>query len=275
MPRIGIGHHVAARLILLVTAGVVAGVLFHRSTLADLERSRTVTLEEYTAGFDDYRAELASVDLPLWGSVALVVFTLLVVFGGYELLAVGLAQALAMVMPARAPPAPDLGTPGSFRAAPATSRFHSILGRVAIGIGVVGIVGVALAVMVAYRGYQVPEDTDIFSALEGSWAWSGDDSACVTDPHTISFTPARDQMIIAHAKPFEGPDGELDSITRYEILEHTRGRIRGAIPGEQRLTESGEPVVWDLVLRGPDRYAWRRTDRQSPFSFTRDVLRCR
>jgi hypothetical protein len=138
---------------------------------------------------------------------------------------------------------------------------------VALGIAAIG-VGRWLS-----RTYNVPNDTDIFDFVTGTWAWSDDPSNCTTDPQVISFTPDRRQMFIVRNRPFQGADGLVDSITVYYILEHTPNRIRGSIPGEARLTESGDPVVWDLVLRAADRYAWHRTD-WGRFEYTRDLRRC-
>jgi hypothetical protein len=58
----------------------------------------------------------------------------------------------------------------------------------------------------------------------------------------------------------------------YDSLRLTPTRIRGAIRGETRRTDSGVPVVWDLVMIGPDEYRWRRTDWRF-WQFTRGVLR--
>ena len=67
-------------------------------------------------------------------------------------------------------------------------------------------------------------------------------------------------MTITSSKPYELEDGTLDSVAVYDIAEHTDSWIRGAIRGETRLTSEGEPVVWELVLRSPNKYAWHRTD---------------
>jgi hypothetical protein len=80
-------------------------------------------------------------------------------------------------------------------------------------------------------------------------------------------------MTITSSEPYEGFQGKLDSVAVYDILEHTQGWIRGAIRGETRLTAQGEPAVWDLVLRSPDRYAWHRTDWVRG-GLTQEIHRC-
>ena len=125
------------------------------------------------------------------------------------------------------------------------------------------------------RPYEVPGGADdIFAVIEGKWAWAVSDSGCAKESHRITFTPDRRVMTIASAKPYEGADGKLDSVAVYDIEAHTRHSIRGAIRGETRLTDAGKPVIWDLVLRSPDRYVWHRTDWPEPGS-TGVIERCK
>lgn len=153
------------------------------------------------------------------------------------------------------------------------SRIHSIIPKIAIGVGLLGLVlGVAGYVMYT-QPYEPASDTDIFAVVEGRWAWTTADSGCTNDWHRVTFTPDRAVMTIAASKPYEGADGKLDSIVVYDILSHTLASIRGAIRGETRVTDAGEPVVWDLVLRSPNHYAWHRTDWFRG-ALTRDIQRC-
>lgn len=141
-----------------------------------------------------------------------------------------------------------------------TSRIHSILPRVAVALALPGLVLLVAGYLWYTRPYAAPSDTDIFSVVEGRWAWTTRANACAAEWHQISFTADRTVMTIANSEPYEGADGKLDSVAVYDILAHAPGWIRGAIRGETRLTADGRPVVWDLVLRAPDRYAWHRTD---------------
>ena len=153
------------------------------------------------------------------------------------------------------------------------SRIHSILPRLAIGL-VIPILALAIGAYVWFtRAYEVPEGTEVFDAAEGRWAWTTDTGGCAAKWHRISFSQDRRIMTITSSEPYAGADGKVDSVAVYDILEHTRGRIRGAIRGETRLTADSQPVVWDLVLRGPDRYAWHRTD-WVPGGLTREIRRC-
>ncbi|HYK82468.1 MAG TPA: hypothetical protein VEU55_04935 [Gemmatimonadales bacterium] len=153
------------------------------------------------------------------------------------------------------------------------SRIHAIAPRLAIALGLAAPV-VAVGAYVWYlRPYEVPPDTDIFAAVAGTWAWTTADSGCSRDWHRITFTADHTVMTIKNSKPYKRPDGRLDSVAVYDIQTHTRSLIRGAIRGETRVTPAGRAVVWDLVLRSPDRYAWHRTDWFDG-AYTRQVRRC-
>lgn len=153
------------------------------------------------------------------------------------------------------------------------SRIHAIIPRVAIALGLVGTVAGIAAYLWYIRPYEVPSDRDVYAVAEGMWAWTTSDSACTRDWHRITFSRDRTVMSITSSKPYRGADGKFDSVTVYDILAHSRGWIRGAIRGETRLTEDGRAVVWDLVLRSHDRYAWHRTDWIRA-GYTREIRRC-
>jgi hypothetical protein len=153
------------------------------------------------------------------------------------------------------------------------SRLHAIIPRVAIAVGLPGSVLLVLAFLRYTRPYVVPSGSDIFSVVQGRWAWTTADSGCITDWHRITISPDHQVMIITSSKPYKGADGNLDSVAVYDIQAHTQSWVRGAIRGETRLTADGRPVVWDLVLRSPDRYAWHRTDWIGR-AYTLEIQRC-
>ena len=153
------------------------------------------------------------------------------------------------------------------------SRIHAIIPRIAIAVGLPGVFVLVGVYLWSSRPYAVEPDTDIFAVVQGRWAWTTADSGCTNDWHRITFSPDRKVMSIASSKPYEGADGKLDSLAVYDIQDHTRSWIRGAIRGETRLTRGGQPVVWDLALRSPDRYVWHRTDWIRG-GYTREIRRC-
>jgi hypothetical protein len=153
------------------------------------------------------------------------------------------------------------------------SRIHSILPRLALA----SLLLIPIALVVLYRSftkaYVVPPGKDIYSIVQGTWAWTTSDTNCLADPHRIAFTPDHKGMTITEAHPYKLPDGTLDSVAYYDILRVTPTSIRGAIRGETRLTDDGQPVVWDLVLKSPDRYTWHRTD-WAAWEHTQEIHRC-
>jgi len=153
------------------------------------------------------------------------------------------------------------------------SRIHSILPRVAIALGLPGVALIVGAYLWYARPYVVPSGTDIFAVVQGRWAWTTTDSGCAKDWHRISFTPDRNIMTISSSKPYKSSRGNFDSVAVYDVQAHTQSWIRGAIRGEKRLTADRHPVVWDLVLRSPDRYAWHRTDWVLG-GYTAEIARC-
>jgi hypothetical protein len=153
------------------------------------------------------------------------------------------------------------------------SRIHSILPRVAIALALPGLALIVGGYLWYTRPYVVPTGTEIFATVEGRWAWTTTDNACADEWHRITFTPDRRVMTLTSSKPYEGFQGKPDSVAVYDIRAHTQSWIRGAIRGETRLTADGRPVVWDLVLRSPDRYAWHRTDWVRG-AYTAEIERC-
>jgi len=153
------------------------------------------------------------------------------------------------------------------------SRIHAIVPRVALAAALPLLALIVGSYFWYIRPYVVPPGTDIFTAVQGIWAWTTSDSACTRDWHRITFSPDHRIMRITSSKPYKGTDGKLDSVAVYDIQAATGTWIRGAIRGETRLTAEGRPVVWDLVLRSADRYAWHRTD-WSQGGYTREIERC-
>jgi hypothetical protein len=119
-----------------------------------------------------------------------------------------------------------------------------------------------------HADYSFP-DHDLPSHLTGRWDWSTRAHRCDDSAHVIAFSPDRERMTIA--MPPHPPDTGWTAT--YDVLELTPSRLRGAIRGEKRLTAGGEPVVWDLVMFGPNEYHWHRTDWAS-WQYTGAVVRC-
>lgn len=138
-------------------------------------------------------------------------------------------------------------------------------------VGLLGIVFIAWAVMSLTPDYAVPPGVEVFDVAEGTWA--SDTAACGENPQAITFSHDRSQMFITWLAKAPDSSGTRKRRSTYDILEHSGGHIRGAIVGETRMTDAGDPVVWDLVLRSEDVFAWHRTDWPE-YSFTADLRRC-
>ena len=119
------------------------------------------------------------------------------------------------------------------------------------------------------KPYEVPAGSDIYTVAAGSWDWDGR-RKCEENPHVISFSADRDTMFLTFTKPL-GDD--TSRVTRYVLHEVTRSSIRGRITDETRLTDRGDPMVWDLVLTSPDSYRWRGTEWPAG-AYTGAVVRC-
>lgn len=123
------------------------------------------------------------------------------------------------------------------------------------------------------RGVQpyVPPAGTVFSAVEGSWDWADRAESCRVNPHTIRFTDDQAYMVLTYPQPIDSATGERE--VWYEMRGEVPGGVRGFIVGEERRTSAGAPVVWDLVLTGPNEYRWHRTDWRAD-GYTAPLVRC-
>jgi hypothetical protein len=118
-----------------------------------------------------------------------------------------------------------------------------------------------------------------FSTAVGTWDWESTDSTCLGNTHTISFSPDRSTMTLTFVKPLDAETGERDF--HYRVIAAGEGAVPGfphsilaAMEGETRRTESGELVIWGLLLATQNRYHWHRTDWPET-GVTHAVVRCR
>ncbi|HEU4994121.1 MAG TPA: hypothetical protein VFT29_04850, partial [Gemmatimonadaceae bacterium] len=133
---------------------------------------------------------------------------------------------------------------------------------------------VGIAMRQSTREYVFVNGRSLQSNLEGRWDWSTRGKPCTDSAHTIAFSPDGKLMTITQqVTSIDTATGKDWTATTYDILSSKPTRIRGAIRGETRRTGSGVPVVWDLVVIGPNRYAWHRTDWPA-FAQTAGVIRC-
>lgn len=140
------------------------------------------------------------------------------------------------------------------------------------GIPLVLVAGLVLWWAHRHRPYTLPQGEDLYATVSGDWDWNAGTGRC-DHPHEITFDSLHHVMMLTESFPFVDARGIPAQIVVYDITEH-EGAIRGQIRGETRLTSSGTPVAWDLVLRSHDSYQWRRTDLP-PYAASATVERCR
>lgn len=103
-------------------------------------------------------------------------------------------------------------------------------------------------------------------SLERSiWGWTTADSLCVDRVRRFDFNSDLTEMknfLSGHDEP-----------SVYELLAYKKGSITMQIYGEERLDPDGNPVIWELVFKGPDTFCWHRLDWPEG-ACTPDLVRC-
>ena len=118
--------------------------------------------------------------------------------------------------------------------------------------------GMVALVAVVAAGRGAADDDPLFAALAGTWGLPGV-GECGENPVTLRFSEDRRSLFHSYRIPIETSEGPVQ-YSRYEIVGVAGPAMRLRLDGETRSTESGTPVVWDLVLHGPDSFCWHRAD---------------
>lgn len=122
--------------------------------------------------------------------------------------------------------------------------------------------------------FTIPNGGSIHTYISGAWGWAGSDT-CGVNHHTITVDSTRTVLTLVHARPwFDSTKGERVASTVYAILDVGRSHVTGAIRGEHRRSPTGAPVVWDLVLTGPDQYQGKQAGFWGVFGYTTPIRRC-
>jgi hypothetical protein len=148
-----------------------------------------------------------------------------------------------------------------------------------VGLLLVAVVGIPLAVVIGLvissmrpPDYVFDNGRPLIENVSGRWDWSTATPPCADSAHTIAFSDGGKVMTITQQQQHVDSTGHDWTVSTYDVISTTPSRIRGVIRGETRLTDAGKPVVWDLVVVGPDAYQWQRTDRA--VGYTPRVIRC-
>ncbi len=110
----------------------------------------------------------------------------------------------------------------------------------------------------AIEPYVPAKGQTVRDVVTGTWTWGTGKDACAGATHTYSFSEDGRVMTLV-SRDSVVPTMPIDT-TVYDIVGEGPSFLTGAIRGETRMRDDGKPVVWDLVLTGPDAYAWHRTD---------------
>lgn len=115
----------------------------------------------------------------------------------------------------------------------------------------------------------------VFAILEDSrWGLedSGSPSSCQNNGALILFTPKIQYMIQSYDKPVTRDGLEIIE-GMAKILAYDDTSITIKYVDETRKTESGEIVVWKLILRDANTFVWHRLDWEE-HRFTAPRVRC-
>jgi hypothetical protein len=103
---------------------------------------------------------------------------------------------------------------------------------------------------------------DVFSKVAGTWEWKDLIGTERSNPYTIVFTDKNRAAVFTLNNPSKRIDGRSGNTYTYKILHHDEKSITMSLDGETRKTQTGDFVVWTIVLIEPDVYCWRRSDWQ-------------
>ena len=92
MPRM-----LVARLIVMVLFGIATGYAVGRSLASDAAKGRELTMKQYIADFDSHKKDLIGSEMPIAVAVVVGVLMVVVFFGVYELLVLGVDKVLHLV----------------------------------------------------------------------------------------------------------------------------------------------------------------------------------
>jgi ABC-type Na+ efflux pump permease subunit len=90
-------HIFVAKIVIAAIFGVLLGYGMAVSTKADAARAKELTMKQYVADFDSYKAKLEGNQMPMGIAVVVGVLMVLAMFGIYEALAFGLGKVLALI----------------------------------------------------------------------------------------------------------------------------------------------------------------------------------
>jgi hypothetical protein len=116
-------------------------------------------------------------------------------------------------------------------------------------------------------------DVSIRSALPGRWDWAEASPRCGDSAAQFAFSEAGPELRVHVPTGVYLGSTPLGPDATYRIVSESPRVMRMHMLGETRRTETGDLVVWDLVLLEADSFCWRRTD-WPPEACTKRLTRC-
>lgn len=129
-----------------------------------------------------------------------------------------------------------------------------------------------LVALLFYSGCTSARQQSPYETLPGNWGWEGTDE-CATAPAVLRFSSHQERMHIAHTPVREDGTHEPRREANYTVTGRAGNVLSMTMDGEDRKTEQGRLVTWDLVVLDPDTYCWHRSDWR-PTACTKTVRRC-
>lgn len=118
---------------------------------------------------------------------------------------------------------------------------------------------------------QAPAANATFREIAaGPWGFEAEGARCQGNPHTVAFSSDGSEMTMRYSKSL---DKNQPTQATYKVLAEGPDYLRMAMLGEDRKTDAGVLVQWDLILLSRDSYCWHRTD-WSKGSCTQPASRC-
>jgi hypothetical protein len=126
---------------------------------------------------------------------------------------------------------------------------------------------VSLFIYGLFASLASAEEIQPFASIlsNGSWGWSEGNGTCDKNPHTIRFS--EDQTLMYYNWRHTHKE------VTYNILYADKRSFTSIIKGEERHTESGDKVIWQLNVIDRNTYCWRRTDWPS-HACTPNIVQC-
>lgn len=90
-------HIFVAKTLIAIVLGVLLGYGMASSTKADAARAKELTMKQYVADFDSYKAKLEGGQMPTGVAAVAGVLMVAAMFGAYEAIAFGLAKVFARI----------------------------------------------------------------------------------------------------------------------------------------------------------------------------------